>query len=69
MGRGEWRSAFLPPSVEGEFGSLGGPEKCVVEVPLRPLACVGLAAIYCRHLLTRQRISLARVELVWGVSQ
>lgn len=58
-----------PPSMEGEFGTLGDPEKWVVEVPLQPLAWVGLAAIYCRHLLTRQRISLALIELVRGVSR
>lgn len=61
-------SAFLPPSMEGDLGTFGGPEKRVVEVPLQPLAWVGLVAIYCRHLLTRQRISLATVELVRGVS-
>lgn len=67
---GEWESgsAFLPPSMEGELGTFEGPEKRVVEVPLQPLAWVGLVAIYCRHLLTRQRISLATVELVRGVS-
>lgn len=59
-------SAFILPSMEGEFGTLGGPEKWVVEVPLQPLVWVGLAAIYCRHLLTRQRISLALVQLVIG---
>lgn len=32
-------------------------------VPLQPLTWVDLAAIYCRHLLTRQRISLARVGM------
>lgn len=67
---GEWESgsAFLAPSMEGELGTFEGPEKRVVEVPLQPLAWVGLVAIYCRHLLTRQRISLATVELVRGVS-
>lgn len=67
---GGWESgsAFLPPSMEGDLGTFGGPEKRVVEVPLQPLAWVGLVAIYCRHLLTRQRISLATVELVRGVS-
>lgn len=61
-------SAFLPPSMAGELGTLGGPEQWVFEVPLQLLAWVGLAAIYCRHLLTRQRISLAGEELVRGVS-
>ena len=61
-GEAEWFALIsphvwcLPPGWW--FGNLGGSMHWVVEGPLQPLAWAGLAAISCRHLLTRQRISL-----------
>lgn len=61
-----WWWACLSPTlarVVSLVPSEAQGNKWVVEVPLQPLTWVDLAAIYCRHLLTRQRISLAWVGM------